>query len=255
MAHLNFVREGRGPLVVLSHALGCDLSMWDGVSMELAKNFEVIRFDHRNHGKSERVGGHWDMRSLAADAALLIEEQANGRQVHLVGLSMGGMMAQALALSHPELLASVTIANSCAFYPDKGPWHARMHTVQKMGISESADGAVSKWLTPKYVLTIEGAVAAEKLRRTRISNDAQSYIAACEAVANIDFRVANHQIATPALVIGGTLDEATPLAMSQEIESSIPGSTLVTIDAAHLSAVEQPARFCSLLRSFWNSRT
>ena len=55
-------------------------------------------------------------------------------------------MAQALALSHPELLASVTIANSCA-YPDKGPWHARMHTVQKMGVSEIADGAVSKWLT------------------------------------------------------------------------------------------------------------
>lgn len=255
MTHLNFVREGRGPLVVLSHALGCDLHMWDGVSAELAKNHEVIRYDHRNHGRSECVSGPFDMCSLAEDAAELIQAESKGVPVHLVGLSMGGMMVQALAVSHPHLLASVTIANSSAYYPDKAPWSTRLETVRTRGIPAIAPGAVSKWLTPGYVATTEGAAAAEMLMRTLVSNDAESYVACCEAVAGIDFRASNSKISKPTLVIGGTLDEATPLEMSAEIARSIPGAHLVTLAAAHLSAVEQPTQFCSMLERFWNPIT
>jgi len=187
--------------------------------------------------------------------AELIQAETNGVPVHLVGLSMGGMMAQALAVSHPHLLASVTIANSSAYYPDKAPWSTRVATVRALGIPAIAAGAVSKWLTPAYVSTTEGAAAAEKLRRTLVSNDVESYLACCEAVASIDFRVSNNRISKPTLVIGGTLDEATPLAMSAEIANSIPGADLVTLVAAHLSAVEQPSHFCSMLERFWQSQS
>ena len=78
MTRLNLVREGNGPIVVLSHALGCDLRMWDGVAAQLARAHTVLRYDHRNHGASERVPGALRIETLAQDAAELIQREAGG---------------------------------------------------------------------------------------------------------------------------------------------------------------------------------
>jgi 3-oxoadipate enol-lactonase len=248
---LNVVREGNGPIVVLSHALGCDLHMWDGVAALLARGHTVLRYDHRNHGGSELVAGAFGIETLADEAAALIEREAGGEPVHFVGLSMGGMTAQALALRHPALLKSVVIANSSAYYPDQAPWRARAETVQAKGVAAVAPGAVSRWLTPAFVTIAEGKAAAQALNDVLVRTDPQGYIASCNAVAGIDFRESNRRIAVPTLVIGGTQDEATPLAMSEAIAAAIPRARLVTIDAAHLSAAERPVEFTQLLIDFW----
>ncbi|MBB3175633.1 alpha/beta fold hydrolase [Variovorax sp. Sphag1AA] len=252
MTHLNVLREGNGPIVVLSHALGCDLHMWDGVAEQLARAHTVLRYDHRNHGKSEVVAG-LTMQTLADDVAGLITREAGGEPVHFVGLSMGGMTAQALAPKHPKLLRSVVIANSSSHYPDQAPWRTRVETVQAQGVAAIAPGAVGRWLTPEYASTPEGAEAARKLTETLVANDAGSYIASCNAVAAIDFRESNRSIAVPTLVIAGKRDEATPPAMSEAMVAAIPGSRLATIDAAHLTAVERPVEFSQLLVDFWRS--
>ncbi|KQX29301.1 alpha/beta fold hydrolase [Variovorax sp. Root434] len=253
MTRLNVVREGDGPIVVLSHALGCDLSMWNGVAAQLARAHTVLRYDHRNHGASEVVRGALRVETLAQDVAELIEREAGGEPVHFVGLSMGGMTAQALAVRHPELLKTVVIANSAAHYPDQSPWRARVETVAAKGVAAIAPGAVARWLTPAYVGTPEGAAAAKTLHDVLVHTDAQGYIESCNAVAAIDFRESNHRMAVPTLVIGGLQDEATPMAMSQAMAGAIPGARLVTIDAAHLSAVERPVEFTQLLIDFWRS--
>ena len=253
MTRLNVVREGDGPLVVLSHALGCDLRMWDGVAALLARAHTVVRYDHRNHGASEVVPGALRIETLAQDAAELIAREAGGEPVHFVGLSMGGMTAQALALRHPELLKTVTIANSSAHYPGQAPWRARAETVNAKGVAAIAAGAVSRWLTPAFVGTPEGAAAAASLYDVLVRTDTQGYIESCNAVAAIDFRDSNRRIAVPTLVIGGLQDEATPLAMSQAIAAAIPGAHLATIDAAHVSAVERPVEFTQLLIDYWRS--
>lgn len=253
MTRLNVVREGSGPIVVLSHALGCDLHMWDGVAAQLARAHTVLRYDHRNHGASEVVAGPFTMQDLADDAAELIAREAGGEPVHFVGLSMGGMTAQALASKHPKPLKSVVIANSSSHYPDSAPWRTRVETVQAQGVAAIAPGAVARWLTPEYVSTPEGAEAARALNDTLVCTDADGYIASCNAVAAIDFRESNRRIAVPTLVIAGTRDEATPPAMSEAMVAAIPGSRLATIDAAHLSAVERPVEFTQLLVDFWRS--
>jgi len=250
---LHVVREGEGPFVVLSHALGSDLRMWDGVAALLARAHTVLRYDHRNHGGSERVAEPFGMQALGRDAAALIERETGGEPVHFVGLSMGGMTAQALAAERPELLRSVAIANSSAHYPDQAPWRARAETVGARGIEAIADGAVERWLTPGFVATPEGAAAARALREVLVRNDAQAYIDSCAAVAAIDFREGNHRITVPTLVIAGTQDLATPPAMSDAIVASIPGARSALIDAAHVSAVERPTEFVTLLIDFWRS--
>ena len=251
MIRLNSLLEGHGPLVVLSHALGLDIHMWDGVAELLRADHAVLRYDHRNHGGSEKIAGPMRMADLANDAAELIEREAEGAPVHFVGLSMGGMTAQALGVAHPALLASITIANSSAFYADQAPWQARLKTVRSQGIGAIADGAVARWLTPGFVATPGGKTAAAELRATLLATDPAGYLASCQAVADIDFRDSDRRIVAPTLVIAGTQDEATPPAMSREIAEAIPKAQLVTIDAAHISARERPAEFVALLRAFW----
>jgi len=253
MTRLNVVREGSGPFVVLSHALGCDLHMWDGVAEQLARAHTVIRYDHRNHGGSEVVPGTLRVETLAQDVAELIQREAGGEPVHFVGLSMGGMTAQALAVRHPELLRSVVIANSSAYYPDQSPWRARAETVAAKGVAAIAPGAVARWLTHGFVTTGEGKAAAQALNDVLVRTDPQGYIESCNAVAAIDFRESNHRIAVPTLVIAGLQDEATPPAMSEAMVAAIPHARLATIDAAHLSAVERPVEFAQLLIDYWRS--
>jgi len=252
-APLNWTREGRGPVLVLSHALGCDIGMWDGVAALLASRYTVLRYDHRGHGQSEAPAGPYTIGMFADDAAALIRAQAQG-PVHFVGLSLGGMTAQALAVRHPALVQSITIANSAACYDDaaRAMWQARVDTVLAKGVAAIADGAMQRWFTPGFRADEAGGGAKQvaALRARLEQCDAKAYAASCGAVAAIDFRSSNSRIACPALVIGGTLDEATPVAMSQAIADSIAGAQMRTIAAAHLSAVEQPEVFVQLLEPF-----
>lgn len=254
--HLHCISEGQGPVVVLSHALGCDLTMWDGVTAILKNRYTVLRHDHRGHGQSEVVPGPYTLDLLADDVAGLITEQGAG-PVHFVGLSMGGMTAQALAARYPQLLKSIVIANAAMFYDDaaRAMWQARVHTVQTKGVAAISDGAMQRWFTPEFRADEVGGGASKvaALRRVLETTDATAYAASCEAVSRIDFRASNGTVQCPALVIGGTRDEATPVAMSEAICASIKGAQLRTLPAAHLSAVEQPDAFADLLERFFES--
>lgn len=253
MPALNFVKQGQGPVVVLSHALGCELGMWDGVAAALQDRYTVLRYDHRNHGQSATVPGAFTVDDLADDAAALIEREAGG-PVHFVGLSLGGMTAQSLAARHPQRVKSIVIANSAMHYDEaaKGMWAARVQTVLTQGMDAIAEGAMQRWFTPAFRADTAqgGAMRVAALRAKLLACDAKAYAASCGATAGIDFRESNPRIACPALVIAGTLDEATPVAMSEAMARAIPGAQLRTIDAAHLSAVEQPAAFARLVNEF-----
>lgn len=254
MTQLHTIQQGQGPLVVLSHALGCDLSMWDGVAAALQDRYTVLRYDQRGHGKTPATAGAYGMDDLADDAAELIRAQGTG-PVHFVGLSMGGMTAQALAARHPGLVRSIVVANSAASYDEaaRAMWQARIDTVLANGVPPIADGALQRWFTPEFRADLAngGAARVARLRAVLEATPAVPYAAACNAVARIALDEGNARIACPTLVIAGSRDEATPPAMSQAIADRIPGARLASLDAAHLSAVEQPEAFARLLTEFW----
>lgn len=252
MTRLHFSQEGQGPVIVLSHALGCDLSMWDGVSAALRDRFTVLRYDHRGHGRSPASAAPFTVDDLADDAAELIRARCAG-PVHFVGLSMGGMTAQALGARHPQLVRSLTIANAAQYYPEaaRAMWQARVDTVLAQGMRPIVDGALQRWFTPGFLQdAARGQAAVAQLRAVLEACDAASYAAACQAVAGIDLAAGNARIACPTLVIAGELDEATPPAMSEAIAQAIPGAQLQSLRAAHLSAVEEPQAFADALTRF-----
>nr|WP_316640269.1 alpha/beta fold hydrolase [uncultured Roseateles sp.] len=255
MQTLNFIQQGQGPVVVLSHALGCDLAMWDGVAAALQDRYTVLRYDHRGHGHSAAGDGAYDIEALADDAAALIRTQADGQPVHFVGLSMGGMTAQALGARHPALVRSLVIANSASHYDAaaRAMWQARIDTVLSRGVAAISDGAMQRWFTPEFRADAVngGAARVAQLRAVLEATPSAPYADACAAVAHIDLAAGNARIACPTLVIAGSRDEATPPAMSEAIAAQIPGARLASLDAAHLSAVEKPAEFAALLSQFW----
>ncbi len=242
-------RGGSAP-VVLSHALGLDLTMWDCVAAALGASHPVLRYDHRGHGASAAPSGPYTMDQLVDDAARLIREWGRGPVVW-IGLSMGGMVGQGLAVRHPELVAKLVLANTCARYPEAGraSWAQRIATVESGGMAAAVDMIVERYFSAGFRAAEPERVAA--YRALLLRNDPAGYVAACHAVANVDWLDALPGVACPTLVIAGGQDVGAPVAMSQAMVERIPGATLEVIaEAAHLSPVETPDAFMACVRGF-----
>jgi 3-oxoadipate enol-lactonase len=245
-------RSGQAPrtTVVLSHALGLDLSMWDRLANELAQDCRVICYDHRGHGGSGAPAGIYTLADMADDAASLLRELDAG-PVLWIGLSMGGMVGQELALRHPAAVAALVIANSSSGYPEaaRAMWQERIATVERHGTEAIADAVMGRYFSDAFRAAQPATVA--RYRRRLVSTSAEGYAACCAAVAALDTTSRLPQIRVPVLVIAGALDAGTPLAMSETIASRIPGAQIDVIDgASHLSAVEKPAQFARLVTDF-----
>lgn len=255
MPRLHCIREGQGPVVVLAHALGLDLHMWDEVAPLLARYFTVLRYDQRGHGRSEAPPGPYTLEQLVDDAADLVNREV-GEPVHFVGLSMGGILAQRLASRHPELVCRVVVADATSWYSEvaRHRWRERIETVQEKGIAAIADGIVQRWFTPAFHADERNKARIAALRQVLVSTDPAAYIATCEAAATTELRDSNRAIACPALVIAGLHDASAPLVMSEAIAASISGAQLMTLQSAHLGAVERPHEFAALVTRFLQSQ-
>ncbi len=242
--------QGQGAPVVLSHALGLDSRMWDGLAAELAASHLVLRYDQRGHGGSAAPPGPYAIDDLVDDAARLIREWGRGPVV-FVGLSMGGMVGQGLALRHPELLRGLVLANTTSQYPAaaQAMWQQRIAAVEAGGLAAIADMVMERYFSAAFRAAQPDAVAG--FRATLLRSDAAGYVACCHAVAAVDWLDRLAQLRCPTLVIAGAQDVGAPPAMSQAIAERIAGSELVVLaDASHLSVAEQPALFAQHLRRF-----
>jgi 3-oxoadipate enol-lactonase len=252
---LKVALQGTGTPVVLSHALGLDLGMWDDLAARLAAGApgtpcEVLRYDHRGHGGSAAPAGPYSMDDLVDDAARLIREWGRG-PVAWIGLSMGAMVGQGLAIRHPELVAKLVLANTTSVYPEaaRSAWAQRIATVNAEGMASVAQMVVERYLHSDFRAADPAATQAIHARLLR--NDPAGYVASCSAVAGVAWQDRLAQIACPTLVISGARDAGAPPAMGQAIAERIPGARMEVIaDASHLSVLETPAQFEALLRAF-----
>lgn len=236
--------DGNGPAVVFANSLGTDLRLWDGV-VPLLPGIRAIRYDKRGHGLSS-CGPDEGIAGLADDAAALIEAVAGGPVV-FVGLSVGGMIGQALAHRHPHLVRALILSNTAARMGTPEAWQARIATVRADGVGAIGDAVMERWFAPAF-----RATPALALWRTMlVRSDADGYVATCAAIAGADLTNDTARLTLPVLAIAGEADGASPPQVVQDTAALIRGASFQVIPGAgHLPCVETPAAWAALVAPF-----
>ena len=248
----NYVIEGEGPWLTMSHSLACNVSMWEEQAKLLAgKGFKVLRYDTRGHGASSAPPGPYTLEQLADDAKALFDALGI-KETHWVGLSMGGMIGQAFALKHPGVFKSMVLADTASRRPPNAEqmWGDRVKIAKEKGMDALVESTLARWFTEPYRASRKDVM--ERIGRDIRATPVEGFAGCCAAIAKLDLHERLGEIKCPTLVIVGEEDHGTPPEAAKLIQAKIPGAELVIIpSAAHLSNVEQADVFNKALDAFY----
>lgn len=249
---MNYEMSGEkgAPVVMLSHSLGCSMDMWHPQLECLEAQFRVLRYDTRGHGASDAPDAAYSLDQLGNDAIGLLDVLGI-EVVHWVGLSMGGMIGQNLALNHANRLRSLALCDTAAALPDDAQpiWQDRIHRAREGGMEALVNETMERWFTPAYLS--KNPLEVERIRKQFLATPVAGYIGCGEAIRGLNYLERLSGIRIPTLIIVGEDDPGTPVSASQAMHERIPGSRLVILpSAAHLSNVEQSQAFNNALMEF-----
>lgn len=226
------------PVLLLSHSLGADLTMWDPQLPALAERFRVVRYDTRGHGRSPDPQEPDSTMDDLADDVIALLDRLGVAQAHVSGLSIGGMTGLRLAVRNPERVATLAVLCSSAHTGNEQTWRDRARTVRAEGTAAIAGAVISRWLTPGYAAAHPDVV--DRLRAVFDGNSDEGYAGCCAAIAGMDQRADLAGITAPTLVISGADDPALPPEHQRLIADGIPGARFLSLSpAAHLANIEQ----------------
>ena len=254
MIHYEISGKAENPVVMLSHSLGCSSIMWVPQLAILGTSHRVLCFDTRGHGSSDAPSGPYSLEQLGEDAVGLLDTLGID-QVHFVGLSMGGMIGQSVALNHPERLLSLTLCDTTAFIPqDALPiWRDRIQTVRSKGLKAVVNETMERWFTPPYLRRNPPEVKI--IRDQFVATPVEGYIGCSEAIMKLDYLERLTEIRVPVQIMVGEEDPGTPVTAAEAMHERISGSELMVIpSAAHLSNIEQAETFNGALTAFLERR-
>jgi len=235
------------PVVMLSHSLGQDHSMWDPQAADLGNHFRVLRYDIRGHGASDVIPGDYSVELLGRDA-LGLAAALGIEQFAFCGLSLGGMIGQWLALNAPERITALVLANTSP-RPDAKGMETRRKTVLEAGMAAVEDTVMGRFFSPRMLAANPPVVAGS--RRVLRATDPVGYAGACAAVRDTDFVSQLGNVNTHTLVISSDTDASLPWKGHGEIlESKIGHTRGVRLNTAHLSNLEMPRSFSAALHAF-----
>jgi 3-oxoadipate enol-lactonase len=238
-----------GPALLLGGSLGTTLEMWEPQLTALAPIVQLVRFDHRGHGRSPIPAGPYRIEDLGRDVLRLMDDLQLERASYC-GLSIGGMVGQWLAINAPERLDRLILICTGAFLAPADPWLERAATVRGAGTPEViADAVVGRWFTAPFAETHPDTVGRH--RAMIAATDPGGYAACCEAIAAMDLRAGLPSVRAPALVLSGAQDPSIPPSHGRVIADAIPGSRYELLDpAAHLATVERADAVNQLIADF-----
>jgi 3-oxoadipate enol-lactonase len=239
-----------GVPIVMGHALGMDLQMWDALAAELSPWHPVLRYDHRGQGGSAALAPPftpYDVHALVADAARVVTEWARGPVVY-IGLSMGGLVAQGLALAYPQLVRGLVLANTAAVFNDvaRQGLVARAEAVRAGGMAEVVDATLERFISAETRAARPELAAAVRAQLLRV--EPEGYAAAALAIRNADWLAQLAALRCLTVVVSGERDPGTTPAMGQQLADAIAGARHVVLPAAHLSVLECPGGFAEAVQ-------
>lgn len=235
-----------GAPVVFSNSLGTDMRLWDPILPLLPKGLRIIRYDKRGHGLSSCPSGNYSMGSLVTDVERLMDH-LGVRDSVFVGLSIGGMTAQGLAVKRLDLIRAMVLSNTAAKIGTPAMWDERIAAVRKDGIEALADAVMERWFSEEFHASPE----LELWRNMLVRGEDDGYAGCSAAISGTDFYAPTATLRLPTLGIAGSEDGSTPPDLVRETVDLIPGSKFHLIrKAGHLPCVEQPEEFAQVLTDF-----
>ncbi len=235
-----------GPCIVFANSLGTTLEIWDNVLSHLPPGLRIIRYDKRGHGRSDVPDAPYTMGQLISDAEAVCDAH-NVRDAVFVGLSVGGMIAQGLAIKRLDLVRAMVLSNTAAKIGTPALWSDRIAAIERDGLEAHGDAIMDRWFGPDF----RNCAGVTRWRNMLTTTPLAGYLGTCAAIAGTDFYTPTSGLRLPTLGIAGTNDQATPPDLVRETTDLIPGSAFALLRrAGHLPCVEQPEVYAGLLGDF-----
>lgn len=238
-----------GAPVVFANSLGTDMRLWDPILPLLPEGLRILRFDKRGHGLSTCPPAPYAMGALVSDTEKLMD-QLGFKDAFFVGLSIGGMIAQGLAVKRLDLIRAMVLSNTAAKIGNAEMWGERIAAVERGGIESLADAVMERWFSKDF----RAGVDLELWRNMLVRQEDAGYAGCSAAISGTDFYATTAKLRLPTLGIAGSEDGSTPPDLVRETVDLIPGSTFHLIrKAGHLPCVERPEDFAAAISDFMRS--
>jgi succinyl-CoA synthetase alpha subunit len=249
-----FEKSGFGKTLVLVHCLGLHSGMWHNVEEDLRfGGYSIVKYDLRGHGKTSSAGEDWTLELMAEDLKGLLDD-LRVPYCHVVGLSIGGMIAQTFALRYPERVEKLVLSNTTSGQTaeSRNALLERARTVESGGMQTVLESTINHWFTSDFPEHSPHVV--EFVRQELSKCSPQSFAKATRAIAGLDLWDRLGEIAVPTLVMTGENDPGTNVETARRIHELIPGSRLEIIpDASHMAPIEQPDAYARAIIQFLDS--
>ncbi len=246
--HIEYTRQGKGPVLVLLHPIGMDMTWWQDYVRDWQSEYDVLAIDLRGHGSSSLIDAPMTLSRHAADVTAVLNQEAIA-SAHVLGVSMGGMVAQCLAIDAPTKVSSVILCATAATFPDEA--RPRILARGDMGragkMSEVTEETIGRWFqadTPRPDLV-------EACRTRLLSDDWYSWSANWKAISELDNLVELAAVQSPTLVVASECDQSIPVAASARIADTLPNARIVSVPgAAHFGAFDKVDKFKPIFDQF-----
>lgn len=250
---LSYDRAGDGPPLLLIMGMSGTKHHWGEPLLEdLRRDFDTIVYDHRDAGDSTNTGEPFTIADLAQDAAALLRALGVD-SAHVMGISMGGMVAQELTLGHPERVRSLTLG--CTYSGGEGSSLTSEATMRRL-VEAMSSGDRERAIRTAWEVNVSASFAADEDAYATFLQNGLRYgvpvpviMEQMRAISGHDTSARLPDVQAPTLVVHGTFDEMLPVQNGHMIAGLIPDSRLEVLDGVgHLFFWEEPQRTADLVR-------
>ena len=241
---------GHGPAVMLIHGVGADGTSWEQIGRSLSPEFRIMRLDLRGHGQSGHIEGALTLDDFVQDVVDVLDA-CDVPAAHIVGFSLGGMIAQGMALQHADRVLRLVLLSAVAgrTAEERQRVQARLAILREQGIAAITGAAQERWFTPAFIARNPDLV--EQRMRQLQTNHAPSYAAAYTVFSTSDLGDRLHTIRAPTLIATGEHDVGSNTRMARFMQEQIAGSRLKILSGLrHSILVEAPDLVTALVRDF-----
>lgn len=249
------ILPGRGGgRIALTHSLAMDHRFWDRTAVRLAEAGEVLVWDCRGHGRSEKSPGPYTGEGFADDLADVLDA-AGWDACAVAGASMGGCVTIAFAAAYPERVRGIGLIDTTAWYGADAPekWDERAEKARTSGMAALVGFQKARWFSGVFAAAHPEIV--EACVQLFLENQLDAYVETCRMLGRFDKRDALPGFYAPTRIVVGSEDYAAPLAMAEAMHAAIPGSSLKVLPgAAHLTPIECPEIVAGELRQIMAAR-